>query len=149
MSQLNRTHSRLACRSAIFVLALWVGCGESGPPLYPVQGQVVYKDDGSPFRGATAVVFESRDPPYTRASSELDSDGKFVLATERRAGTGAMEGKHRVSISYITSAGAYVQETLAKQIDKKYFEFSTSGLEVDIKPNQPNEIKIELARPGK
>jgi hypothetical protein len=115
--------------------------------LYSVKGQVVYKDDGSPFKGGTSIKFESKEPPYIRAASGLDDEGRFELATEQRSGTGAMAGMHRVSISYITPDGAYIQDKLAKQIDPKYFEFSTSGIEVDIKPDQPNEFKIELERP--
>jgi hypothetical protein len=117
--------------------------------LYSVKGQVVYKDDGSPFQEGTAIVFESKDPPYIRSRSQLDGEGRFELATERRSGTGAMAGKHRVSISYITPDGAYIQNELAKKIDKKYFEFSTSGIEVDIQPNQANDFKIELDRANK
>ena len=60
-----------------------------------------------------------------------------------------MEGPHRVSISYLTIGGDDVQTKLSTVIDPKYFEFRTSGIEVDIKSNQPNEFKIELERAKK
>jgi hypothetical protein len=106
----------------------------------------VFKDNGEPFTAATAVVFESKAPPYHRARGELDEQGRFLLQTEQREGEGAMEGPHRVSISYQTISGLDLQERLSRVINPKYFEFSTSGLEVDIKPDQPNEFKIELER---
>jgi hypothetical protein len=150
MSELKQTSARSLCGIAVLVLGAWcAGCGESGPTLYPVKGQVVYKDNGAPFKGGTSVKFESKEPPYVRAASALDAEGRFELATEQRSGTGAMAGPHRVSISYITPDGAYIQDQLSKQIDPKYFEFSTSGLEVDIKPDQPNDFKIELERAKK
>jgi hypothetical protein len=150
MRPLKCISSALLCRAAFCVAwVVCIGCGESGPPLYSVKGQVVYKDDGSPFRGGTSIKFESKEPPYVRASGQLDNDGRFELATEQRSGTGAMEGPHRVSVSYITPDGSYIQDKLATQINPKYFEFSTSGLEVDIKPEQENDLKIELERARK
>lgn len=149
MSQKNHRNSWLRANSVlVLVLAVCEGCN-SKPPLFPVKGQVVYKDNGEPFKGATAVVLESVNPPYTRARSELDGEGKFELATEQREGVGALAGKHRVSISYITRDGAYVQDKLAKQLNTKYFEFSTSGIEVEIQPGQSNDLKIEIDRAGK
>jgi hypothetical protein len=115
--------------------------------LYSVKGQVVYKDTGEPFSEGTPIVFESKQPPYHRAMGDLDAQGRFELATEQRAGTGAMAGPHRVSISYVSVEGGDMRAKLSKLIDEKYFEFRTSGIEVDIKPDQPNEFKIELERP--
>jgi hypothetical protein len=134
-----------------FVYVVWLvalglasGCSE-GPPLYSVKGQVVHRSDGSPFN-TTSIVFESTKPPYSRAYGELDEQGRFELSTENRGGYGAMEGPHRVQISYVDTNGVDLRPQLSKLIDPKYFEFRTSGIEVDIKPDQPNEFKIELER---
>lgn len=133
------------CSACCVIITCCSGCS-SEPPLYPVKGQVVFKDNGQPFTAGTAIVFEAKAAPYQRARGELDDEGRFVLSTEQREGEGAMEGPHRVSISYQTIGGLDLQEKLSKVIDPKYFEFRTSGLEVDIKPGQENEFKIELDR---
>jgi hypothetical protein len=138
--------SRRLMLAMLVMPALCGGCNTE-PPLHSVKGQVVFKDDGKPFTAGTAIVFESKEPPYHRARGELDGEGRFVLQTEQREGEGAMEGVHRVSISYQTISGQDLQNQLSKVIDPKYFEFRTSGIEVDIKPDQPNEFKIELDRP--
>jgi hypothetical protein len=135
------------CWLMMAIASLLQGCS-SEPPLYPVTGQVVFKDDGRPFAGGTAVVFESKSPPYHRARGDLDKEGRFELKTEQRGDDpGAMEGPHRVSISYISSSGNDIKQQLSKLIHPRYFEFQTSGIECDIKPGQPNDFKIELERP--
>jgi hypothetical protein len=128
------------------ILVAVAGCSE-GPPLYAVKGRVVYKDTKEPFQVGTSIVFESGAPPYQRASSPINDQGEFELSTENRSGHGVMEGKHRVQISYLSNDGADLRPQLSKLIDPKYFEFRSSGIEVDIKPDAVNDFTIELERP--
>ena len=136
-------------RLAIWVtlIAVFVGCS-SKEPTYPVKGKVVYKDDGSPAGQGVAVMFESTKKPFTRAIGEIQPDGSFVLTTDR-PDNGAMQGEHRVSISpYATDgSGSNLTAQMSQKIDPKYFEFRTSGLTADIKPNDSNDIVVKVERP--
>ena len=129
----------------VAALAIWVAGCDSRVPTYPVKGQVVFKDDGKPFTGATVIWFESKSPPYTRSAGVLDGQGNFVLSTDRD-GNGAMEGPHRVRISSETVEGQSLITQLSKVIDPRFFEYGTSGVEVDIKPDAENVLKIEVEK---
>ena len=127
--------------------ALCVGCN-SKEPTYPVKGKVVYQDDGSPAGAGAAVMFESTKKPYARALGEIKADGTFVLSTDR-PDNGTMQGEHRVSISprAMDGSGNDLTAQLSRKIDPKFFEFRTSGLTADIKPNDTNVIVVKVERP--
>jgi hypothetical protein len=101
------------------------GCGAQGsgtlPQLIPVKGKVTLK--GQPVTNGT-IRFEPDD--YGRAASgKLQSDGTFVLTTQKE-GDGVVPGHHRVSITnYDTKSkeGALLRKTL---------NASKSKLEADV-----------------
>lgn len=131
----------------IALIALCIGCNTK-EPTYSVKGKVVYKDDGSPAGSGVAVVFESTKKPYTRASGEIQPDGSFILTTDR-PDNGAMQGEHRISIlpMAMNGSGDNLTPQMSQKIDPKYFEFRTSGLTADIKPNDTNDIVVKVERP--
>ena len=130
------------------VVVSW-GCS-SKEPTYPVKGKVVYQDDGSPAASGVSIVFESTKEPYPRATGEIQPDGSFVLSTDR-PDNGAIQGPHRISITTIATdgTGTDLSVQMSKKIDPKYFEFRTSGLTADIKPNDTNDIVVKVERPKK
>jgi hypothetical protein len=112
---------------------------------YPVQGRVVYKGDGQPVPAGLVIWLESTTPPYQRSWAEIEKDGKFVLSTDME-GAGSIQGEHRVRFAPGLTAIGNPVELLGKVMPKRYFEYGTSGLKVDIKPQQ-NDLIVEVDRP--
>jgi hypothetical protein len=79
---------------SIVLLALFAGCGPSGPELAPVSGRVML--NGRPLENAD-VVFQpagSKRPSY----GQTDAEGRYQLAF-KRGEAGALVGDHTVLIS--------------------------------------------------
>jgi hypothetical protein len=110
--------------------------------LHPVRGRVTL-DDGTPLSGGV-IVFESREGKKVTARGEIRADGTFQLGTGEPGG-GVPAGRYRVRLGPPEGKGAPPR---APAFDKRYADFQTSGLEVEVKAG-PNEIPIQLARPGK
>ena len=78
--------SRVAALMMPVLAVTLASCGRvEGPPLYPVQGKVIFK--GQPASGAT-VLFRREDPePNTTPlvpTGLVDDEGMFTLAVEQR-----------------------------------------------------------------
>ena len=130
--------TRRGCRPVAVVLLFGVlGCG-SRP--YPVRGTVTL-EDGTPVTAGT-VVFEQRDveKPMS-ARGAIQSDGKFELST-LRPGDGAVPGLYRVLVA--PPAQPPDAPPVKSSFDSRYSEFSTSGLEFEVK-SEPNDYAIRLA----
>lgn len=141
---------RRAFSAVVLMLAevLHSGCGPERVPTYPVKGRVIFKENGQPAAAGAQIWFESTQPPeYLRSMSAISNDGSFLLSTDRE-GNGSMAGEHRVRIDPTNSSGMNIEAELAKVIDRKYFEFRTSGLKVTVKEKEAHDFKIELDRPA-
>jgi hypothetical protein len=133
---------------SLAALFLAVGACSSRIPTYPTYGKVVYKDDGKPVPGGVVIWFESTTPPYHRASSAVDSQGKFSLGFIHD-GDGTMEGEHRISFAPSPPVtDPTPADALARRMPPRYLEFRTSGLKEMIKRGT-NELVIKVDRPGK
>jgi hypothetical protein len=116
-----------------------VGCG---PRLHPVRGTVTY-DDGKPVTEGL-VVFESSDQePASMARGEIRADGSYELGTYR-PGDGAKAGKYRVLVAPKSDPNA-VDKPKPPPFDPRFADFSTSGLEVEVKAGT-NEFPIQVTR---
>ena len=117
------------------------GCGESGPTLSPVSGQVHFPD-GQPVVGAV-VEFAALDG--TGARGKTGPDGRFTLETG--GVPGCSPGPCRIAIVQMLvaeGAGAHVKpHHTAFNVHPKYAKFATSGLTREVKPS-PNEFAIEI-----
>lgn len=124
-----------------------VGMGCSGEePTYQVRGRVVFADDQQPLPGGVTIVLESTRPPHDRSSADVQPDGTFVMSS-RRQGDGSIEGEHRVRFTAPVSQGAPdATENVSRIIDRRYAEFATSELTVEIKPSDDNELVISVER---
>lgn len=121
----------LAC-----VLCL-TGCGDGSPRTYTVKGKVVYRGSQQPVTVGT-VLFESTSTPKVQASGEIQPDGTFELGSDLGK-PGTVAGEHRVLIQ------PPILETGQKPIVKRqYTSFSTSKLTVTVKPNNSNNLTIEV-----
>ena len=108
----------------VLLAPLW-GCGIAGSAtpatLIPVKGKVTYK--GKPVTKGL-VKFEP-DGYGRKASGQLQSDGSFVLTTDKE-GDGVVAGHHKVSI---TGTGDRPGKEL---VPKKYTQRAGSKLEADV-----------------
>ena len=124
-------------------LLLVAGCGDSKPATYPVAGKVNYQ--GKPLPLGT-VMFVSDNAPA--ASAIIGADGGYQLQ--------AAPGKYRVQVvamppqqgrpnpnvdGGIDTTGFPMPKSL---VPEKYNEYRTSGVEVEVKPTDPNAIDINL-----
>lgn len=124
------------------VVAL-VGCGESAPTTYPVSGKVNYQGKPLPLG---VVMFISDSGPA--AAANIGEDGTYRLD--------AAPGKHRISVVAMPKQQGRPDPTVEGGIDttgfpvvkslipQKYNEYSTSGIEVDVKPTGENQLDINL-----
>ena len=124
-----------------------IGCNPSEPK-YKVRGTVVYIDDKKPVPGGSiGIEFESTKPPYNRSSSTVSPDGSFELSTSTK-GDGALEGEHRIRFTGTTSPQQPdAKVALSAVMPTEYYEYSTSGLKFDIKPNDDNIVNLEVKKP--
>jgi hypothetical protein len=119
-----------------------VGCGESGPKLYPVRGKVTY-EDGKPV-GARSVMFQSVDDPGSVASGELEPDGSFELH-HVSGKPGAVAGNHKVMI--LTERPEWGEKKSGPLA--KYQSFDTSGLTAAVEAKADNYCEVKLKRDKK
>jgi hypothetical protein len=115
------------------------GCGGD---LNSVSGKVTF-EDGTPVTGGM-VVFESKDAkPAVTARAPIESDGSYRIGT-RKPGDGAPAGVYRVLISLPPPddpRGRFAKPPF----DARYTDFSTSGLECEVKSGS-NDFPIQLKR---
>jgi hypothetical protein len=124
-------------------LLLAAGCGSGR---YPVRGKVAYPD-GTPVTEGT-VVFESRDAarPIT-ARGSIQADGSYTLGT-LAPGDGVPPGWYKVLVAPKYDPNAVDGPRKQAPFDRRYAEFSTSGLECEVKRG-PNDYPITLTSVGK
>ncbi len=91
MSYLHRTIVASSC-AGLLVVAL--GCGSSGPKLYPVSGTL--KIAGSPAKGVQ-IQLKPVDPvDNTLGSATVDDNGHFEILSGVEGNKGVAKGKYKV-----------------------------------------------------
>jgi hypothetical protein len=114
----------------IGLLAGLVGCGESGPKLEPVSGQVL-KDGKAMTNVAISMVPEGSG---IAAMGSADSSGTIVVQTNGRSG--AMQGRYKIGVTEPTRP--MTPQALASgsppplSFDRKYESPQTSGFEFEV-----------------
>lgn len=147
MFKLHCPHSNLCFwRSPLTIASLGVfvllaGCGDDGPRIVPVSGQVLI--DGKPVtRGFIRFI-----PSNWRASSSaIEPDGRFRLTIRQRGKEidGAAVGPHQVEVI----ASEHLSETQTKwHVPKHYAESGTSGLVYEVREPTDRAV-IELTWSG-
>lgn len=144
------------CLLVVISILIGPGCGSRGgdrwtkdrPPVHFTSGQVLL--DGEPVDGAT-VTFQPIDQGGKPGFAVTDKKGNFEVQTFD-PGDGLTAGKHRVSIQkteMVDSSGNVVREVKDEGTDlkekhflpEKYADFTTSGLEVEIKADTKNKLE--------
>ena len=139
-----KPRQRLSALLVSTVCGLLTGCG-SEVELAPVEGRVLYNSEPLSFG---SVMFQ---PPRGQpASGVIQSDGTFVLDTVG-AGDGAAVGRNKVRVTCFEAQDPNAKpdqfgEGLGRSlIPKKYNQYDTSGIEVEVSPDQNDRMTIELA----
>ena len=126
--------------------ALVVGCGSGG--VYPVEGQVVWKD-GTPAKNlAGSLVFFELAEKQTNSRGSIDAEGSFQLTTNK-PNDGAPAGEHTVLIIEVgrKSLGGPDSSNLApSKIDTRYASPATSDLRATVKSGR-NKVSLTVEPP--
>ena len=141
MRSIRFVHWWTALALCALTCVLAAGCGESGPKLYPVRGQVFFK--GKPAEGAQ-VVFQpasSGDAKLGEAglfsSGTVAADGSFTLQSYPH-GDGAPPGEYNVVITWFPPNTGEVGNPINK-LPAKYADQQTPLLKAKVK-EENNEI---------
>ncbi len=120
--------ARMVC--GLLTLTLF-GCSESS--LQPLAGKIKYVGDSEFAFSGDVVELRSQSDPSINAYGEVQPDGSFEVDSldQGKIVKGAKPGKYAVRL--VIADDDYEHKKLAsKAINKKYFSFDTSGLEVDV-----------------
>lgn len=123
-------------------LASFVGCSDGRLKTYPVKGKVAFKT-GSPVHVGT-IELKSREHGV-QARGSIDKDGTFTLTTYVDS-DGAVAGLHDcVVVQFVmTEELTDFKPSAQGVVHPRFASYSTSGLSVGIKTDQPNDLKIEV-----
>jgi hypothetical protein len=123
-----------------FLIPAIIGCGDNLPKRVPVSGHVFF--DGKPLEtGGVGIQTTGERASY----AALGPGGAFTVSTFGQ-NDGLMLGKHKVAVSSKEDVNA---STIKWLIPKKYADFETSGLEINI-TGATSDLKIDLtSEPGK
>ena len=130
-----------ACVVALVAAIAAAGCNNSSVKLYPVRGQVFYKD--KPAEGAQVILRPAVEPAAEGAEVKqppaygtVAADGSFTLHTE--FGEGAAAGDYAAYITWIGVNPDDAEQRISK-LPAKYADQEKPVLKVSVK-----EAKNEL-----
>lgn len=128
--------------AAFLCILSFSGCSDGRLKTYPAKGKVVFKS-GNPVHVGTVEV-KSREHGV-QARGSIDQDGNFLLTTYVD-GDGAVAGVHDcVVVQFVmTEELKDFKPSVVGVVHPRYASYSTSGLSVEIKPDQDNNLLIEL-----
>jgi hypothetical protein len=142
----NTTMTGVGRWSAAFGLAFLLGCGDSGPKTFPVNGTIALPGgDASPLAGHN-IEASLDSEPTVRASGVIEPDGRFKLETLQngRIVNGAREGTYRVRL-ILSDDDAAGRKLAKKAVPARYFQFDTSGLAFQVPTDA--DVKLEVKSP--
>ena len=135
-------------RVCVFLLGtafVAAGCNQTG--VYPVEGQVNWKD-GSPAKDlAGSLIFFNLAEKETSAQGMIQPDGTFQVTTNK-PNDGALVGEHVVTIIEVgrKSLGGPDSTAIAPaKVDTRYMTPGTSDLRATVVPG-PNKITLTVER---
>ena len=137
-------------RSSFRTLALGLalvaaGCGDSGPPVYPVKGKVVFKGKGNMRQLVGGMVrFQATSDPKLTPVGEIEDGGVFTLGTvmDTKGRPGVPAGTYKARVEPRRFDG---EEPARGAIHPKYQDFDQSKLSFTVPVS--GEIVIEVEAP--
>jgi hypothetical protein len=123
---------------------LVAGCGGGPklPPMAPVSGSVTL--DGKPLPQGTVqfVPNAAQGTAGAPAVGSIGPDGRYTLQTAGH--DGAIVGHHKVRVDARRTPKDYMDTMPPSLIPAKYNDPDTSGLVVEVKGGEKNQIPLEL-----
>lgn len=129
----RRTAIGLAIAFCVATLTGMVGCGDSGPLLYPVSGTVRF--DGKPLPQVGISFFADSAKGNNSghiAAAAADAEGRFTLSTVGEAG--APPGWYKVVVSPYTPGPVEVPKP---PYNVKYLTVDSTDLSIEVKADAP------------
>jgi len=120
-------------------LARLTGCGSKN---IQVHGKVTLPD-GKPAAGSQVVFQGGAEKRKFTARGDVGPDGTFTVGTEK-PGDGVPPGKYNVIVNpppMVNAEGLYVVP-----FNNKFTNFTTSGLEFEVKPGATNDFEIKVTK---
>jgi hypothetical protein len=134
------------CVAIAALILVFAGCGNGG--VYPVQGQIVWKDGSPANELAGTLVFFEQPEKQLSARGQVAADGSFRLTTNKE-NDGAAAGEHIVLLVEIGRkqlGGPDLTLLAPGKIDSRYSTHSTSDLKATVKPGT-NRITLTVEPP--
>lgn len=131
---------------ALLLAAACAGCSGSG--VYPVEGQVTWKDGRPASDIAGSLVFFENAEKKTTSRGSIQPDGSFKLTTDKE-NDGAPAGEHTVLIIEVgrKSLGGPDSTAIApSKIDTRYATPGTSDLRATVNAGT-NKITVTVEPP--
>lgn len=128
----------------ILVLLAYLGGCSSSQPTYPVRGKVEFADGAAVTFGSVELRAANQ---AMNARGSIRPDGSFELTTFE-TGDGAIAGKHQVIVIQLLLNDRTTQHRHRPRdlVDRKYADYRTSGLVVDVEPTTENRCKLVVER---
>lgn len=125
--------------AAAISLMTVAGCGG---PVGPTKGTVTF-DDGSPVQSGS-IEFR-RESDEMRFASRISADGNFQ-PVDKDGSVGIPPGKYDVVVVQIVLTEDLAKEahTHGKTVPRRYADYYTSDLEVEIAEGQTTPISIQI-----
>jgi hypothetical protein len=128
---------------ALLIALACSGCSKSSLKLYPVRGQVFYKNE--PAAGAQVVFQPQGEPGSDEAKAQqpmaygtVEADGSFTLRSEPH-GAGAAPGKYNVLITWYAVDPRDPEKRINK-LPAKYADQEKPALVATVK-EEKNELE--------
>ncbi len=127
------------CGMAWLLLLAAPGCGEKGPPTFPVQGKIVFEGEGSVFPlydSQGGIQFESVEQPGVHSYGAINEDGTFKLMTtvDGMAKQGAVAGNHRGRLMLDDGVRTLVAE--------QFLDLEQSGIAITVPTEGEVVVKV-------
>jgi hypothetical protein len=130
---------RLLVLSGFCLTVVTVGCGGSPSNLVEVGGKVLI--DGKPLTTGRVNTLPANG---RGAQGAINSEGEFTLSSGD-LGPGALIGTHHVAVIAVEETTNFSPEAPQRSlIPQRYARPETSGLTIDVKADEPNEVVLEL-----
>ena len=146
INELSKSAKFGFCFLLVGLLTMFVGCGEQGPEYFPVEGKVIFSEDSTPVQFGS-IEFRSDSEPPVIARGKIQRDGSFRLSSSGRKGT--IGGNHSVVIIQVIGVPrvpgmAKIVHDHGNDIAKKYSDYRTSGLKVEVQRETCRDIVLEV-----
>lgn len=132
----------------VLAVILLSGC-RRGPEMVPVVGKIIYQ--GEPLAYGSVMFQPVGVEGAQTARSKIASDGSFALWTTNE-GDGVVVGTSRVRVTAFeaqranATGGKHEELALGKSaIPRRFQNFGTSGITIDVSPDMPLPLTIDLS----